>query len=221
MSKWYPDHYIHLCDLIFVVFISLQFTFLFYYTDEQDRELCNELYNLLGTEGLKLTQDVMTATITRDTGKSVETLLKNLTDQEKCKLKKVLHEQSHRIIESKAENGMSINVSYGLHWIFLDEEKSPKSGWGNPVRGTYNGIGDDVERLYKIQIIVCGISNPVTVSVESYIRLLDIMIKALTRLDSGAEFKEDYKLLSYKLESIRNPKTQTILGKLTEFVKIW
>lgn len=58
--------------------------------------------------------------------------------------------------------------------------------------------GDDVDRLYRIQTIVCGISNPVTVSVESYIRLFDILIEGLTRLDPGAEFKDDYKLLSHK-----------------------
>nr|XP_034315186.1 uncharacterized protein LOC117685073 [Crassostrea gigas] len=47
-------------------------------TDEQDRKLCAELYNLLGTDGKKqevtegLKQEVMTATITRVTGKSVK-----------------------------------------------------------------------------------------------------------------------------------------------------
>nr|XP_034315214.1 uncharacterized protein LOC105346393 isoform X2 [Crassostrea gigas] len=190
-------------------------------TDEQDRELCTELYNLLATEGLKRTQEVMTATISRETGKPVKILLNNLTVQEKNKLKAMLPEESHRILESKTKHDNSIHVSYGLHRIILDEEKSPKSGWGNPVRETDIGIGDDMERLYRIQTIVQGIPNPVTLSVESYIRLLDIMIKALIRLDPGAEFKEDYKLLSDKLESIKTPKTQTMLGKITEFVRIW
>lgn len=67
----------------------MPFTFLFNYTDEQDRILCAELYNLLGTDGKKqevteglkqevtedLKQEVMTATITKVTGKSVKTLL--------------------------------------------------------------------------------------------------------------------------------------------------
>ncbi|XP_065936146.1 uncharacterized protein [Magallana gigas] len=186
-------------------------------TDEQDVELCEKLYNLLDTEGWKLMQEVMAATITRETGKSVKTLI----DQEKSKLKAMLPEESHRILESKTEHDTSSHVSYGLHRIILDEEKSPKSGWGNPVRETDTGIGDDVERLYRIHNIVQGIPCPVNVSVESYIRLLDIMIKALIRLDPGAEFKEDCKLLSYKLESIKNPKTQTMLGKIAEFVNIW
>lgn len=194
---------------------------MFYFTDEQDRELCSELYNLLDTEGRKLMQDVMAAIITRETEKPVKIILNNLTDQEKTKLKAILPEESHRVLESKTEHDTSIHVSYGLHRIILDEEKSPKSGWGNPVRETDTGTGDDMERLNRIHTIVQGIPNPVTVSVESYIRLLDIMIKALIRLDPGAEFKEDYKLLSDKLESIKNPKTQTMLEKITEFVKIW
>ncbi|XP_052716886.1 uncharacterized protein LOC128189352 [Crassostrea angulata] len=192
-------------------------------TDEQDRELCTELYNLLDTEGLKLTQEVMAATITRETGKPVKILLNNLTVQEKNKLKAMLPEESHRILESETEHDNSIHVSYGLHRIILNEEKSPKSGWGNPVRETDTGIGDDVDRLYRIQNIVQGIPNPVTVSVESYIRLLDIMIEALTRLDPDAEFKEDYKLLCCKLESIKNPNlTQTMLKTIKNIVKkIW
>uniref|UniRef100_A0A8W8KFF3 Uncharacterized protein n=1 Tax=Magallana gigas TaxID=29159 RepID=A0A8W8KFF3_MAGGI len=148
-------------------------------TDEQDVELCLELYKLLDTEGRKLMQEVMAATITRETGKSVKTL----KEQEKNKLKAMLPEESHRVLESITEHDTSIHVSYGLHRIILDEEKSPKSGWGNPVRETDTSIGDDVERLYRIQTIVQRISNPVTLSVESYIRLLDIMIKALIRLD--------------------------------------
>ncbi|XP_065936147.1 uncharacterized protein [Magallana gigas] len=185
-------------------------------TDEQDVELCLELYKLLDTEGRKLMQEVMAATITRETGKLVKTLI----DQEKSKLKAMLPEESHRILESKTEHDTSIHVSYGLHRIILDEEKSPKLGWGNPVRETDTGIGDDVERLYRIQTIVQGISNPVTLSVESYIRLLDIMLKALIRLDHDGKFKEDYKLLSYKLKSIKNPNlTQTMLKTITDIAK--
>uniref|UniRef100_A0A8W8MCQ1 Uncharacterized protein n=1 Tax=Magallana gigas TaxID=29159 RepID=A0A8W8MCQ1_MAGGI len=192
-------------------------------TDEQDRELCSELYNLLETEGLKLMQEVMAATISRETGKPVKIILNNLTDQEKNKLKAMLPEESHRILESKTEHDTSIHVSYGLHRIILDEENSPKSGWGNPIREKDIGIGDDVERLNRIHTIVQRISNPVTVSVESYIRLLDIMIKALIRLDPDAEFKDDFKLLSYRLKSIKNPNlTQTMLKTITDIVKkIW
>lgn len=164
----------------------------------------------------------MTATIARETGKSVETLLNHLPNQEKFKLKEMLPEESRRILESKMEHGTSFHVSYGLHRISLDKKHHPKSDWGNPVREKDIGIGDDIERLNRIQTIVQGISNPLTVSVESYIRLLDIMIEALARLDPDAEFKEDYKLLSYKLESIKTPNlTQTMLKQIKAIVKIW
>lgn len=157
----------------------------------------------------------MTTAITRKTGKSLKILLNSLTDQEKIKLKEMLPEESYRILDSKTEQDNSIHVLYGLHRIFLGDEHSPKSGWGYPVREKDIGIGDDVERLYRIQTIVRGISNPVTMSVENYIRLLDIMIEAFIRLDPGAELKEDFKHLSCKLESIKNPNlTQTMLKKL-------
>lgn len=72
------------CDLISSFFIHCHS-----HSDEQDRILCAELYNLLGTDGKKqevteglkqevtedLKQEVMTATITKVTGKSVKTLL--------------------------------------------------------------------------------------------------------------------------------------------------
>lgn len=59
-----------------------------------------------------------------------------------------------------------------------------------------------------------------TVSIESYIRLLDIMVKALLRLDPGTEFKENYKLLSYKLKSIKSPNlTQAMVNKFLKIKK--
>lgn len=171
----------------------------FIFTDK--KELCAELYNLLSTECLKLTREVMTATITREIGKSAETLLENLTDQDESKLIEILPGESHRIIESKTEHGISFYVSYDLLRIYLDEEQSPKSGWGNPVRGTDIGIGDDVERLYRIQTIVQGIANLDSLSVEDYIMLLDIMIKSLTRLDPDDEFKDEINAIAWKLHA--------------------
>lgn len=161
----------------------------FIFTDK--KELCAELYNLLSTECLKLTQEVMTATITRKIGKSAETLLENLTDQDRSNLIEILPGESHRIIESKTEHGISFYVSYGLLQIYLDKRQSPKSGWGNPVKGTDIGIGDDIERLYRIQNFVHNLANPDSVSVKGYFRLCDIMIKSLTRLDPYDEFKDE------------------------------
>lgn len=116
-------------------------------------------------------------------------------------------EDSHRFLDSKAEHGTSFYVLYGLHRIYLDKELSPKSGWGNPVSGKDIGIGDDIERLYRIRIIVLEISEPVTLSVESYISLLDIMMEALIRLNPNVEFTEDYKKVANKLTSIKTQRS--------------
>lgn len=156
------------------------------FTGEIDRKPYTWLYNLLGTEGLKLSQEVMAAIIFRKTGIST----KSLTEQEKNKLREVLSEEHRRILESEKECGTLFHVSYGLHKIYLDDAHSPKSGWGIPVRGKDIGIGDDVERLNRIEAIYSKISKPETLSVENYIRLLDIMVIALTRLDSNAEFEQ-------------------------------
>lgn len=136
----------------------------------------------------------MTATITIYTGKSVKELVGG--GRYLPKLKEILPEELHRFLESEEERDASFYVLYGLNRIFLGDEHSPKSGWDNPVRKKDIGIGDDVERLYRIQTIVHGISNPVTVPVENYIRLLDIMIEALTRLDNDSKFKWDLKALA-------------------------
>lgn len=101
----------------------------------------------------------------------------------------MLPEESHRIIDSKAE----LCIPYALLQLYLDREQSPKSGWGNPVKKRDISIGDDIERLYRIWTIVRGIAVPDNVSVESYIRLFDIMFEAFTRLDPYDEFKNDVK----------------------------
>lgn len=173
----------------------------FIFTDK--KELCAELCNLLSTECLKLTQEVMTATVTREIRKSAETLSENLTDQDKSKLIEILPGESHRIIESKTEHGIPFHVSYGLLQIYLDKRQSPKSGWGNPVKDTDIGIGDDIERLYTIQNFVRNLATPYSVSVESYIRLLDIMIKSFRRLDPYDEFKDEIKAFAWKLHAYK------------------
>lgn len=154
------------------------------FVDEQSTKLCLELYNLLCQEVLKISQEVMEAIITRMTGKSVQELVADETS-------------IHTLAENLPIEFCHLNVqrqnlfiiSYNLLRIYLDEKYHPKSGWGNQVIDKDIGIGDDIERLYNIHSIVYGISDPDTVSVESYIRLLDIMVEALTRLDPGADLR--------------------------------
>lgn len=173
----------------------------FIFTDK--KELCAELYNLLNTECLNLTPEVMTATIRREIGESVATLVGNSTDQEKRNLMKTLPLKSHRIIESEREHGKSFFSSYAILRMYLDKRQSPKSGWGNPVKDTDIGIGDDIERLYTIQNFVQNLATPDSVSVESYIRLLDIMIQSFTRLDPYDEFKDEIKAFAWKLHAYK------------------
>lgn len=162
----------------------------------------------------------MKAVITSETRKSVkklvadEDVLKNLISDE------VLPKECYWFIENeKCKNSSIIHILHSLFRIHLSANDHPKSGWGNPVRGTDVGIGDDIERLNRIYIIFRGILNPLTVSVESYIRLLDIMIEALTRLDPDAEFKEDFQVIVRKLASIELPTlTQTVVKRFFGFV---
>nr|XP_034299181.1 uncharacterized protein LOC105321429 isoform X10 [Crassostrea gigas] len=191
-------------------------------TEKDSKELCTGLYNLLGKEGLELTQEVMAATIRRLTRRSVETLFKDLTDQEESKLKETLSGEFDHIFESKEERKKSVHVLYSLYKLFLDEELCPKSGWGNPVWGENLGIGDDIERLYRIHTILREISDPTKISVKGYTRLLDIMYKALIRLDHDVDSKEDFKAVVQKLKHIKNQNlTQTILKQITEIYKSW
>lgn len=164
----------------------------------------------------------MAATFSRLTGKSVETFFNDLTDQEERKLKETLSEEFKRIFESKEERKKSVYVLYILHKFVLEEELCPKSGWGNPVWGKNLGIGDDIERLYRIQTIFRGISNPTEISVKGYTRLLEIMHKALIRLDHDVDSKEDFIAVVQKLKKIKNQSpTQIILKQITEIYNLF
>lgn len=157
-----------------------------------------ELYNLLN--GGTLTIKVMAAVIKMMTGKTAKELLDDENVQNK--LQNRLHDGTNHIPHLK-EVEDSINVLYALHRIFLDEKYHPKSGWGNPVKDEDIGIGDDIDRLYRIFTITENISTPNMVSVESYNRLLDIMFKTCTRLDShvDGQCKEFIKALTSKCRS--------------------
>lgn len=164
----------------------------------------------------------MAATISRLTGKSVETSFNDLTNQEESKLKETLSEEFKRIFESKEERKKSVHVLYSFLKFVLEEERCPKSGWGNPVGGENLGIGDDIERLYRIDTIFREISDPTKISVKGYTRLLDIMYKALIRLDHDVDSKEDFKTVVQKLKHIKNQSlTQIILKQITEIPKPW
>lgn len=146
------------------------------------KKLFRDLYNLLSLEGPKLSQKVMEAIITRITGKSIQELVPDET------VKTTLEENMPDEFCHSNENKLFI-ISYSLLRIYLDEKYHQKSGWGNPVVEKDICIGDDIERLYNIHSVVCGISEPDIVSVESYIRMLDTMMEVLTWLDPDADLR--------------------------------
>ena len=165
-------------------------------TDELERKLCVELCDLLLDESCDLSQEVLSLVITRTVGRTPEELLADETV--KNKLKTILPDGSQHCITYHT----SIYALYGL--IQLYSGKEPKFGWGNPVKGSDTGIGDDVERLYRIFRIREEISNPVSISVDNYTRLFDILLPTLTRLDSDGAFKDRHKVLADKLKAISN-----------------
>lgn len=174
-----------------------------HFPEEEGRGLCADLYNLLNNEGLNLAHEVMKATISRMTGKSLKQLLDNLTDRDKRKLKDVLPDESHRILESETERESSFLVLYGLYRVILDDEQSPKSGWGNPVGETNVGISDDIERLYIIQSFVRENSDPKKIPIKNYIRRLDIMKEALKRLNHDAEFENNLTFFAQEISRFK------------------
>lgn len=163
-----------------------------------DAKRHEELYNLLN--GGTLTKKVMAVVIKKITGKTA----KELSDDENVhnKVQNLLDDGRTHISDMK-EWEYSIHVLYAFLRIFLDEKHHPKSGWGNPVKDEDIGIGDDIDRLYRIFTITENISTPNMVSVESYNRLLDIMFKTCTRLDShvDGQCKEFIKAFTSKCSS--------------------
>lgn len=153
-----------------------------------------KLYDLLNGG---MTLKVMAAVIKKMTGKTVGELLDNENVQEK--VENLLDDVTKHLARKK-EGKESIHVSYALLRIFLDEKHHPKSGWSNPVKDKDIGIGDDIDRLYRIFTITKDISNPNKLCVESYNRLLDIMVETFTRLDTDAQFKEDIQAFVLKYE---------------------
>lgn len=178
-------------------------------TDAKEHE---KLYDLL--KGGTLTPRVMAAVIKKMTGKTVRELLDNENVQEK--VENFLNDKTNHIARKK-DGEESIHVSYALLRIFIDEKHHPKSGWGNPVKDKDIGIGDDIDRLFRIFTITEDISNPLLLSVESYHRVLDIMVETITRLDTDAQFKEDIQAFVLKYRSL--PRWTNFMEYINNFGK--
>lgn len=109
----------------------------------------------------------------------------------------------------------SIHVLNALLKISLKKENSPKSGWTTQPSERDTGIGDDVVRLLNcIMLFSQETKNIGNIYVESYIRQLDNLIGAVTRLDTDAKFENENIKLAYKIEAIKNRNlTKTIMKK--------
>lgn len=151
---------------------------------------------MIAVDGLKLAQKVLTAVITRTTGKSIAELLADETVRNK--MKKICLS----FLNNSLEPEESTPVLNALLQISLAEEYHPKSGWTNQVGETNTGVGDDVVRLFHIHTIVQETKTPETIYVQSYNKLLDDLIGALNRLDPDAEFRDENKALAYKKGAI-------------------
>lgn len=164
--------------------------------------------------------------ITRNVGKTPEELLAD--EAVKNELKTILPEESLSILSNQEKCVTSIHVFHGL--IQLYSGNVPKSGWGKPVRGSDIGIGDDVERLHRVYSIFKEISNPKTISVDNYTRLLYKMLTACTRLDtadgehkdSDDALKVKCKVLADKLKTIlKSTWSQSFKETFNRFIKQW
>lgn len=151
----------------------------------------------------------MTAVITRTTGKSIAELVDDETVRNKMKAMEPI------FLKSSLKPWESIRVLNALLTIFLKEEDSPKSGWTTQPSERDTGIGDDVVRLLNCIILFSQETKNIgNIYVESYIRQLDNLIGAVTRLDTDAKFENENIKLAYEIEAIKNRRlTKTIMKK--------
>lgn len=171
---------------------------------------------MLAEDGLKLSQRVLTAVITRTTRKSIAELVDDETVWSKMK------DIQRIFLKNSLEPWESICVLNALLKISLKEENFPKSGWTNQPSERDTGIGDDVVRLLNcIMPFSQETKNIWNIYVESYIRQLDNLIGRITRLDTDAKFENENIKLANKIEAIKNRRlTKTIIEKIEKLYRI-
>ncbi|XP_056007157.1 uncharacterized protein LOC125664396 isoform X2 [Ostrea edulis] len=143
-------------------------------------------------------------------------------ESKKASVKSVLPPEYHSAIDPDSESKKSIPVMYAILQLSLGEEHRPKSGWGQMVNDTDTGVGDDVERVYKVHTLSREIQNPEEISVDGYIRLLEMFIDAVNRLDVRGKYSEDYREIVRRWENIQ--RKQWVKDKwttFTNFVQKW
>lgn len=147
-------------------------------------------------------QRVLRLVVTRTVGRTPEELLNDETV--KTDLIKELPENCHRILSSPTENRTSIHVLYVLMRLYSNEK--PKDGWGKPVKKSYIGIGDDVDRLLRVFSIFKSISSKAEISLQNYRNLLKILMETCLRLEpDDAALQNKYKEFFDKMKVVIDP----------------
>ncbi|XP_056007095.1 uncharacterized protein LOC125664388 [Ostrea edulis] len=118
-------------------------------------------------------------------------------------VKTVLPPEYHSAIDSDSEYRRSIPVIYTILQVSLSEDHQPKSGWGQKVKDTDTGVGDDIERVYQAHTLHREIQNPEEIYVDGYVRLFEMLIGAVKRLDIKGKCNEDYREIVRRWENIQ------------------
>ncbi|XP_056007046.1 uncharacterized protein LOC130046607 isoform X2 [Ostrea edulis] len=143
-------------------------------------------------------------------------------ETKKALIKSVLPPEYHSAIETEAEYRNAIPVMYAILQVALDEEHQPKSGWGQRVKDSDTGVGDDVERVYQACTLSREIHNPEEISVDGYERLFDMLIGPVERLDIKGKCSEDYREIVRRWENIQRKLCVKDKGTtFTNFIKKW
>ncbi|XP_056007039.1 uncharacterized protein LOC125664393 isoform X3 [Ostrea edulis] len=142
-------------------------------------------------------------------------------ESKKALLKSALPPEFHSAHDFESEYRHSIPVMYAILHVSLSE-KQPKSGWGQKVKDTDTGVGDDVERVYRAHTLSREIQNAENISVDGYVRLFEMLIGAVERLDIKGKCSEDYREIVKRWGNIqRKLWVKDKLTTFTNFIKKW
>ncbi|XP_056007105.1 uncharacterized protein LOC125664403 [Ostrea edulis] len=143
-------------------------------------------------------------------------------ETKRASVKTVLLPEYHSAIVTEAEDRHSIPVCYTILQLSLSVEHRSKSGWGKKVKDTDTGVGDDVERVHQVHTLSRGIQNPEEISVDGYVRLFEMLIGAVERLDIKGKCSEDYREIVRRWENIQRKLWMKDKWKtFTNFIKKW
>jgi hypothetical protein len=146
-------------------------------------------------------------------------------ESKKRELKAVLPPEYHAAVYPEAEYRKSVPVMYAILQLSLGAEHQPKSGWGQEVKDTDTGVGDDVERVYQVHTLRREIQDAKKISADGYEKLFEMLIGAAERLNIKGKCSEEYKEIARRWEKIK--KKQWVMDKwkttdsFTNFVKKW